>query len=290
MCIAGVNIRSLKFLIQSGALDSIIVNKNRKVYFEAAQTQLDSCRACYKKVSDKEGVDPYAYLRANWVAPIIEQGPNYDKLTILENEKELVGFYVSGHPLDDYKGILASNASTEIAEIDETIVASRNNTIDVAGQVQNFSLLRRKSDGKAMCKFTFMDLTGEIECICFTKTFEQFGALVTNNAIVKLVGYPEIETEETEEGTKVISKQFVVTAVSALSSPKTVFCMMDSIIDYVDALQPALEKLPFGNDKINVLIRTTKQYFETEYLVSVSNEFIREMKNKGITCHTERKD
>ena len=290
MCIAGVNIRSLKFLIQSGALDSIIVNKNRKVYFEAAQTQLDSCRACYKKVSDKTDVDHYAYLRANWVPPIIPQGPNYDKLTILENEKELVGFYVSGHPLDDYKGLLASNASTEVAEIDDSIVASRNNPIEIAGQVHDYSLLRRKSDGKAMCKFTFMDLTGEIECICFTKTFEQFGAFISNNAIIKLTGYPEIETEETDEGSKVISKQFVVTAVAALSAPKTVFCIMDSVVDYVDVLQPALEKLSLGNDKIHVLFKTTNQYIETEYVVAVTTDFISEMKEHGIVCHIERKE
>lgn len=290
MCIAGVNIRPLKFLILSGAFDSIIANKNRKVYSEIAQEYLDSCRAAYKKVAGKEDVDPYDYLRSNWTAPIIEQGPNFDKATILENEKELVGFYVSGHPLDDYKGILASNADTEIAEIDETTNASRNNPIEIAGQIHDFLLLRRKSDNKPMCKFTFMDLTGEIECICFTNAFEKFSAFISDGAIVKLVGFPEIETEESDDSTNVISKQFVVTEVRALSKPKTVYCFVDSIVDYVDTLQPALNKLALGNDRINVLIKNTDQYFETEYLVCVTEDFVKEMKKSGITCHSERKE
>lgn len=290
MTIAGVNIRPLKFLILSGAMDSIIPNKNRKVYSEFAQECLDSCRACYKKVSDKPEIDPYAYIRSNWIAPVVEQGPNFDKLTVLKYEKELIGFYVSGHPLDDYKGILANNASTEIAEIDETTVASRNNVISIAGQIHDFMLLRRKSDGKAMCKFTFMDLTGEMECICFTKTFETYSALIADNAIVKLIGYPEIETEETDDGVNVISKQFVVTEVRTLSQPKALYCFINTMMDYVDTLQPAINKLAIGNDKVNIIVKSTNQYFETDYLVSATSEFLADMKKKGIVCHFERKD
>lgn len=290
MTIAGVNIRPLKFLILSGAMDSIIPNKNRKVYSEFAQECLDSCRACYKKVSDKPEIDPYAYIRANWVAPIAEQSPNFDKLTVLNYEKELIGFYVSGHPLDDYKGILANNASSEIAEIDETTIASKNNVISIAGQIHDFMLLRRKSDGKAMCKFNFMDLTGEMECICFTKTFETYGALIADNAIVKLIGYPEIETEETDEGVNVISKQFVVTEVRTLSQPKALYCFINTMMDYVDKLQPALNKLPIGNDKISIIVKSTNQYFETDYLVSATKEFLADMSKNGIVCHFERKE
>ena len=291
MCIAGVNIRPLKFLILSGAFDSIIKNNNRKVYSDIAQEYLDSCRACYKKIQNKEGIDAYAYLRSNWVSPVIEQGPNFDKATTLNYEKELVGFYVSGHPLDDYKGVLATNADTEIAEIDDSLNASRNNVIEIAGQVQDFLLLRRKSDGKAMCKFTFMDLTGEIECICFTKVYESYNALISDGAVVKLIGYPEIETEENGDGeVNVISKQFVVTGVRSLSKPKSVYCIVNSIADYVDTLQPALEKLNIGNDSINLMIKDTDQYFETEYVVAVTEEFIKQMNTNGIVCHIGGKE
>ena len=288
MCIAGVNIRSLKFLILSGAFDSIIEAGNRKVYSENLQEYLDSCRNRYKKISGKEDIDAYQYLNDNWLSPYIELGPNFDKLTILNYEKELIGFYVSGHPLDDYRGLL-TNVSTQVAEIDETIVASRNDTIDIAGQIFDLLLLRRKSDGKAMCKFNFMDLTGEIECICFTKTYELFSALIQEGAIVKLVGYPEIETEENSDGeVNVISKQFVVTGIYTLSKPKNVFCFVDLMSDYVKVLQPALSELNVGNDNVILIVKSLEKCYETEYVVNITKEFIDNMHSHGIICHTEK--
>jgi hypothetical protein len=65
---------------------------------------------------------------------------------------------------------------------------------------------------------------------------------------------------------------------------------VNSIADYVDTLQPALETLPMGNDCINVLIKQTNQYFETVYVVSATNDFINNMKKHGIKCHFERKE
>lgn len=291
MCVAGVNIRALGFLVLSGAFDNIITNKNRKVYSEILREYLDSCRNAYKKIANKTDVDPYAYLRANWSSPMIVQGPNFDKLTILQNEKDLVGFYISGHPLDDYRGIIDDNASMTIAEIDETTIASRNNTISIAGQIHDFLLLHRKSDGKAMCKFTFMDLTGDIECICFTKTFEDFNGLINENAIVKLVGYPEIETEEGDDGeVNVISQQFVVTGVYALSKPQKCIFFINNMIDYADILLPVLQDASVGNNKVFVNIADENAFYETDFAINLTSGIISEMNKNGIKCYIEKEE
>lgn len=136
-----------------------------------------------------------------------------DMTGFLRQEKELVGYYISGHPLDAYKDVLDKIDATPIAEIDSTY-ADDKKEISVAGQITNFVQMRRKKDNAAMGKFTLEDLTDSMECICFVNAFRQYMAMIEEGNVVKLNGRIDLETDEENN---VLSRQMIVTVVSPVT-------------------------------------------------------------------------
>jgi len=110
-----------------------------------------------------------------------------DKLTRLNKEKELLGVYVSAHPMDEYK----SPKEMGCTPIDELSAGDRK----IMGLITSLRLTQRKSDGAPMAFFTLEDLTGSIEVNCFTKSFKEFGDLVREEGKVVMLEGKVFEEE-----------------------------------------------------------------------------------------------
>jgi DNA polymerase-3 subunit alpha len=83
---------------------------------------------------------------------------------LLANEKEVMGFYLSGHPLARYRKEIKSYTSHNLASLPESGMAR------VAGMIVNTKKTITKN-GQAMCRFKLEDLEGEVECVVFPKTY-----------------------------------------------------------------------------------------------------------------------
>lgn len=83
---------------------------------------------------------------------------------LLAHEKDVLGFYLSGHPLARYRKELASYVTHTLGKLPESGI------VRVAGMILNTKKTITKT-GKAMARFKLEDLEGEVECVVFPKTF-----------------------------------------------------------------------------------------------------------------------
>jgi DNA polymerase-3 subunit alpha len=108
----------------------------------------------------------------------------------MSNEKEVLGNFVSAHPLDEYR-VPEDLGCIPIDDLEQT-----KKKIEVMGIVQNLEIKRRKSDNKPIAFFDLEDKTGIVHVCCFTKAYEKFQETLAEDLIVKLIGRVNVETDE----------------------------------------------------------------------------------------------
>lgn len=104
---------------------------------------------------------------------------------LLSFEKELLGFYVTAHPLDPYREVLETGKFTRIADLEEQ---DDRATVKIAGLIS--SVLKRftKSSGKPYAFFVLEDFTGKLEVRSWNDTYEKFSSHLVPGKIVKITG------------------------------------------------------------------------------------------------------
>lgn len=102
-----------------------------------------------------------------------------DVMQRLENEKKLIGVFLSGHPMDAYR--LPANAK-RISEV------KNGDVVNICGIIEDFKIRQRKLDNADMAFFTLEDKSGVIEVACFTKQYASFGELLGEGRVVNIRG------------------------------------------------------------------------------------------------------
>lgn len=210
--IIGVDKAPIESLVKAGALDEFVHNRQEAV--ENIAAYVTACRTAIRstlKKAEEEGIEPnsrwvYSTINAEkeFTLPDATSCAEYDNTTMVRLEKEYVGFYVSGNPLEKHKDILTKYAHTPISEITES------EEVTLVGHISDLVILRRKSDGKPMCKFNLEDLTGDVNAVCFVKQYEKLSAQLTEGSVVLLKGKVEVQNDVTSESDEEKSFQFVV--------------------------------------------------------------------------------
>ena len=128
--------------------------------------------------------------------PRVEDWPQE---TMLAAEKETVGFFVSGHPLDKYARLLAKLTTARTAELRSL---PHQQKVTLAGSIQGLRLKNSKK-GDRYATFQLHDLTGFIEVILWPDAYKKNEALLTGSAPVVLNG----KLDASEERCQVIADQ-----------------------------------------------------------------------------------
>lgn len=105
-----------------------------------------------------------------------------DSDVILEEERELLGAYVSGHPLDLYDNYFKSGKSTLISDIEDI------GNIICAGIIKDLRVVNRKTDNAELAFFTLEDVSGSIEVCCFTKQYAVNNKYIKENNVIEIIG------------------------------------------------------------------------------------------------------
>ena len=119
------------------------------------------------------------------------------KRDLLNAEKEYMGVYVSGHPLDGLEDVINRNSSTNVLEITEN--EDGRFTSDMKVKIGGMISKRREQltkRGDLMLYITFEDLTGEIEVIVFPSQVKRFDAVLKEEYICLLKGNLDIQEEK----------------------------------------------------------------------------------------------
>ncbi|MBR6173401.1 MAG: DNA polymerase III subunit alpha [Eubacterium sp.] len=194
------NKRSLESFIYAGAFDSF--GKNRRQMNLVFPDILDAVSRERKKsmsgqmtLLDFLGEDEMK--KSDIVYPNL---PEFPKDELLEKEKEVLGIYVSGHPLDADKDLMDryGTATTLDFLVDED--TGRTNAVDqktysVCGLVEQISVkLTRNND--TMAFLTLEDLYGQIEVVVFPKVYDEARLILEKNKGILVKGRASISEEE----------------------------------------------------------------------------------------------
>jgi DNA polymerase-3 subunit alpha len=112
---------------------------------------------------------------------------DFDDKEKLQYEMELLGIYVSGHPLDKYQAIIKQISTMPIGEVQEFQGTDKRQMVFCGLIREHKSFISKKGDKMAFA--TLEDLTGRMECIIFPRTYEQYSQYLTVDEPIALEGF-----------------------------------------------------------------------------------------------------
>lgn len=126
----------------------------------------------------------------------------YSKEMLLSFEKEVLGVYISGHPLEEWeelwkKGITNTTADFMLKEEDGETVVKDNMSVTIGGMIADKKIKYTKND-KIMAFLTLEDLLGSVEVIVFPKDYEKYHEKLTEDNKVFIKG--RVSLEEDKDG------------------------------------------------------------------------------------------
>lgn len=114
--------------------------------------------------------------------PLCEQ---WDILTKLSKEKEVVGFFISGHPLDPYQLVFKHQCNTTCAQLKAGLEPFKNKEVTFGGIVSSFEH-RTSKMGNAFGKITIEDYSGSVELMLFSGDYVNYNKFMVQNIFVYL--------------------------------------------------------------------------------------------------------
>lgn len=97
-------------------------------------------------------------------------------------EKELLGFFVSGHPLDNFRHVFDNRHITTVADLQEK--KEEKSTVRCAGTITRLEIKFTKKDNRPFATFAIEDFTGTIEVIAWNESYEKHKEVIKDGAPV----------------------------------------------------------------------------------------------------------
>ena len=108
---------------------------------------------------------------------------------LLTVEREMLGLYVSGHPLDGLEGVLAEYANTQVSDIlIDDQERPDNSQVALTGLLSSMEMRRTAKTGAQWAIFSLEDLTGSIECLAFPKTYRKIAEVLQLDQVIWVQG------------------------------------------------------------------------------------------------------
>lgn len=192
-----MNRRAIESFVKSGAFDGI--EKNRHAMIKAIEGILKSVELSQRKnlegqlsmfeaAAQTEDIGGEDYPMPNV--------PEYPADVLLQQEKEVSGLYLSGHPLQQYRPLMDRVNNCTIAELlSEENAHQDGRQVTLVCTIAKNKFFTTKS-GENMAFTTMEDLTGSIEVLVFPKVLQENPGLVKENNVVVVKGRTSVKEEE----------------------------------------------------------------------------------------------
>jgi len=190
-----LNSKAAESLIYAGALDCITPNRAsalRMYKLFSEQAKKDRSRVIDGQMPLFDLISEEINQKDDNLA-----GPDFEISHKLSLEKEVLGIYFSGHPLDDYVWIIDKVVNTTSGEINSPEDYPERKVVSdviMIGQVMNVKRIITKN-GDQMAGILLEDLVGAVEVVVFPKTFAHSGDAVVENEIVVVRGKENRDSE-----------------------------------------------------------------------------------------------
>lgn len=184
------------------------------------------------------------------------QEEEFPLLTLLADEKEVLGIYLSGHPLDELylqwmSGVTAK--STDFQQTEESCVLKDGKTVTVGGIISSITEKQTRQK-KKMAIITLEDLVGSIEVVVFPQKYDDYCEKMKEGEKVFFTG--TVKNEDDKNATLIFEKMTPINA-----SISEIWLQFSNIQEY-EKLNHKLEQLYpryIGDVQIKIYLRNTRQ-------------------------------
>ena len=248
--------RIVESLIKAGALDCLEGNRRQKMMIYTSI--MDNISQSKKKMmagqmSLFDIVDDELKSDFEIKFPKVNE---FSKQELLAFEKEVIGLYVSGHPLEEYqnmwkKNITRTSLDFQLNDEDETAVA--DNAREIIGGIISEVTVKVTKQNSVMAFVTIEDLYGTVEVLVFPKLYEKYRQIIAEDNKVFITGRV---TSGGEENAKMICE--TITSFDDKSSE--LWIRFENKEEYEEKYPQLLEniKLSNGKDKIVIYLNQEK--------------------------------
>jgi DNA polymerase-3 subunit alpha len=194
---SAVNSKNLESLVYAGAFDSFPEMNRAQFFLQSSKEEtFIECLLHYGQKVQNDTISGASSLFGGTdelkpVRPAIPAPMDFNKLEMLKREKDLVGMYLSAHPLDNYRFEIKYLATCTLAQLNEVNakctadVKLQNKVFYVAGLVTEAKTQYTKATQKPMGKLTVEDYSGNYTFMLFGKDYETYlGYMKENEALL----------------------------------------------------------------------------------------------------------
>lgn len=195
-----MNKRAVESLIKSGAMDSL--GGNRAQYLAIFERTMDSIHNDKRRnISGQSSM--FESLDTKLSHDNLPDLKEFKQNALLAMEKEMLGIYISGHPLKPYERELrrlSTITTTQLFEVQEDLEEGIAENIDGKRITIGGIVVARKNmitrNNHMMAFISLEDLYGVAECIVFPNTFERYNHLINEDSLVVIQGKISLSEEE----------------------------------------------------------------------------------------------
>lgn len=253
-----LNKRTVENFIKAGALDGFEGNRHQLM---SIYIQLMDTVASDRKTSVAGQMSLFDFVQEDdkssfeITLPKLEEFP---KQELLSFEKEVMGIYVSGHPLEEYEKLWKKNitATTSDFVLDETTgkcEAQDGERAVLGGMVTNLRIRRTKSE-KLMANFTLEDLMGMVDVIVWPRDYEKYGKDLKEDAKVFITGRVSAKDDKDAE--------LICSSITLFEDmPKQVWIQFNNREEYASREGELFELIRYmdGKDNVVIYLKETKE-------------------------------
>ena len=251
-----LNRRAIENFVKAGAFDTF--GHTRKSMMIVSESMLDSAIKHNKdSMSGQMSLFDFAAEEDKKAFEIrIPDVAEYTKEELLGYEKEILGVYVSGHPLDEYTGMVKkyiTNVSSDFEIDDETGETKvKDGAVATIGGLITNKTIKTTKKGQLMAFFTLEDVVGTVEVVVFPNSFTANRVVIDHAEKVFVTGKVQANVDEN-------AKLICDKVVDFASIPRKLWIRFASLSDYEDKKDELYGILYNSDGKDTVVIYCTKE-------------------------------
>ena len=193
-----VNQRVVASLVKAGAMDSL--GASRAQMLQTLDETIAQAQRAQRVLA--QGQTGLFDLGGGAPPPDPElPGQEFSREELLTMEKEMLGLYISDHPLHAWEPVLAPRVTVTLAQLPD--LPDRKDVV-VGGLVSGVKRTITRS-GSAMAFLTLEDLTGSVEVVIFPRTYEQQSFVLKRDAVLLLRGKVDLQ----DQGAKILCEEIL---------------------------------------------------------------------------------
>lgn len=271
-----LNKRTVESLIKAGAFDGL--GSNRRSLVEIHEMKIDAALAKKKREAHGE-IDLFeGFFDEEDEADELPSHPEWPKKDKLAFEREMLGLYVSDHPLIGLEPLLARNADLSIADLIDPDRDLEGKVISLAGLITGVSHRIAKQSGKGYGTITLEDFTGDLSITVLGNTYTSFASLMVSDTIVAIRG--RVTKRDDEIGLHAQNIQRLETDGFDTNTPVTIQMPEEwATRQTAEKIQQILKRNQGESQvRLKLLGRSGEKAYELPFLVSHSTPLYSELK------------